>query len=509
VYSTTFGTLPALAAGAVTAVTTAAFSNSDDMVPGTTSKGTLTFGFTTATDLAVNARVMIQLPLGYLAAVTSAKLGANSITCTHREWTQGCGSAGIKSQLMTCTTANAVAKGVQSLVLQIGGFTVGPKNAGTSYSVWTSSDLGATIDTVGTGSVPAITAGGSASGSGTAAASVPADMVPGTTTTGTLTLSFKTETRLPMTNGRIIFSLTKGYLSTTATTASLSGGSTTSTCSISFVSGKSATGCSAAEADSLICTIGTADLSGGTYSLVLAQNTWSVGANQPAGTFSVSTTNNNVALDAASTIVGILPAIGGSVSVTSFTAATPADLRKIGVASTGTLSIGFTTSTKLPSSSTIVFTLPISNYLTILTTATMTGKSTTAPTCTLQSSNTVLRCVLNGVLDSGDSTITFAQGWVPGTTVSSASFPANSNFNKATYTISNIQTPARYLAAATYTSPYQATYGISPDDANYECSASISFSNAPVPPGTGAKAASGVSVVLSASAACAIAFVLL
>jgi hypothetical protein len=486
------------------------------MVPGTTSNGTLTFGFTTATDLAIGALVMVQLPFGYLSTVNSAKLGTATINCNLGDSIQGCpGPTEIKRQLMACATTVGAVKGKQSLVLQIGGFSVGSKNAVEGTSIWTASALGAIIDTVGTGSVPAITVGGSASGSGTATASVPADMVPGTTnTTGTFTLSFKTETLLPVNTGKIHFRLTPGYLMTGAAplAATLSGGSTSNCSSLVLVRGNAAGGCAAARQDTLTCTIATANLAAGSYSLVLTSNTWSIGANQPAGTFSVSTTNNNVELDAASTTVGILPAIGGSVSVTSFTAVTSADLQKIGVASTGTLSIGFTTSTKLPSSSTIVFTLPISNYLTTLTTATMTGKSTTAPTCTLQSSNTVLRCVLNDILDSGQSTITFAQGWVPGTTVSSASFPANSNLNKATYTISNIQTPARYLAAATYTSAYQATYGNSPTDANYECSASISFpqfGNAPVPPGTGAKAASGVSVVLSAAAACAIAFVLL
>ena len=58
---------------------------------------------------------------------------------------------------------------------------VGTKNAaaGTSYSVATATAAGVIIDTAGSGSVPAITAGGSASGSGTTAASVAADLVPG------------------------------------------------------------------------------------------------------------------------------------------------------------------------------------------------------------------------------------------------------------------------------------------------------------------------------------------
>ena len=177
--STSLRALPALAAGAVSAVSTAAFSVAGDMVPGTTSTGTLTFGFTTATDLISGALMQVALPVGYLYSVVLAnKPGTAAINCALSTLTQGCPATTI--QLLTCTTSAAVPKGAQSLVLQAG-FVVGPKNAaaGTSYSVATATATGVIIDTAGSGSVPAITAGGSASGSGTAAASVAADLVPG------------------------------------------------------------------------------------------------------------------------------------------------------------------------------------------------------------------------------------------------------------------------------------------------------------------------------------------
>jgi hypothetical protein len=250
---------------------------------------------------------MARFPFGYLTTVNSAKLGTATINCNLGDSIQGCpGPTEIKRQLMACATTVGAVKGVQSLVLQIGGFSVGPKNADEGTSIWTASALGAIIDTVGTGSVPAMTVGGSGSGTGTATASVPADMILGTATTGTFTLSFKIETLLPVNTGKIHFRLTPGYLTTGAAplAATLSGGSTSTCSSVALVPGNAASGCSAARQDTLTCNVATANLAAGSYSLVLTLNTWSVGANQPAGTFSVSTTNNNVALDAASTTVG-------------------------------------------------------------------------------------------------------------------------------------------------------------------------------------------------------------
>ena len=228
--STSLRALPALAAGAVSAVSTAAFSVAGDMVPGTTSTGTLTCGFTTATHLISGALMQVALPFGYLYSVVLANNpGTAAISCASSTLTQGCPATTI--ELMTCATSAAVPKGAQSLVLQIGGFVVAAKNAaaGTSYRVATATAAGVIIDTAGSGSVPAITAGGSASGSGTAAASVAADLVPGATTTGTLTLAFTTTTTLPMTNGKAVFSLTQGWLRTAAA-ATLTGGSPATTC---------------------------------------------------------------------------------------------------------------------------------------------------------------------------------------------------------------------------------------------------------------------------------------
>jgi len=499
---TTTGNLPALAAGAVSAVSTAAFSVAGDMVPGTTSTGTLTFGFTTATDLISGALILVTLPAGYLVSSTSAKLGTATISCALTSQTQGCGSTATTNQLMTCTTSAAVTKGAQSLVLQIGGFMVGPKNAGTSYMVATATSTGVIIDTAGSGSVPAITAGGSASGS-TAAASVAADLVPGATTTGTLTLAFTTATTLPMTNGKVVFSLTGGWLRT-ATAATLTGGSpaTTSTCSLSLSQGGAASGCTAAGLDTLTCTVGTANLAAGTYNLVLTAGAWSVNSAQPAGTFSVQTTNNGVTLDAASTTSGVLPKIGGTVAVTSFTATTTADATKIGVASSGTFTIGFTTTTALVANSFIVFTLPAAYFASNPgASATLSGGSTTAPTCTLPSS-TQLKCVFNtGGLNAGASIITLAAGWTPGATVNSGQFPAVANSNKATYTLSNLISPAKYLPATTYTAAsIQAYFGAS--GSKTECSAALAFpqfGTAPPSPGPSTPgASSGKALALSA-----------
>jgi hypothetical protein len=290
----------------------------------------------------------------------------------------------------------------------------------------------------------------------------------------------------------------------------LSGGSpaTTSTCSMAFVAGSVAAGCTAAVADTYTCIVGTADLAAGTYNLVLtAGSAWTVGPTQPAGTFSVSTTNNNVVLDAASTTTGILPKIGGTVAVTSFTATTAADAEKIGVVTagaTGTFTIGFTTNTALVANSFIVFTLPVANYFSTIgsTAQTVSGGTTVAPTCSLQNSNTQLKCIFNtGGLNSGATVITLAAGWAPGATANSAQFPAVASSNKATYTISNLVSPAKYLAANTYSANYQSYFG--PASSKTECSAALAFPQfgtaPPSPPGPNTPGASS-SKVLALSA---------
>jgi len=489
--SSATATLPALAAGAVTAVQPAVFSVDGDKVPGTTSTGTLTFGFTTATDLASGAKVLVTLPVGYLASATSAKLGGTAINCL-LSVSQSCTT---QNQLLTCTTTAAASKGAQSLVLQIAGFMVGSKNAaaGTSYTVATASSNNAIIDTAGSSTVPALTAG-TASGSGTATASVPAtDMIPGTTTTGTLTLAFSTSTAVPMTNGKITFSLPHGYLAS-ASNAVLTGGSTTSTCTTALIAGSAATGCSAAVNDRIVCTVGTANLAAGSYNFVLQAGGWTVGAAQSAGTFSVSTSNNGVALDVASA-TGSLPKIGGTVAVTSFAAATATDLGKVLVASTGAFSIGFTTTSNLATSSIIQFKLPIQNYFSALNGATMTGQDTTAPTCSVAGS--VLSCKINSALKAGASIIVLTAGWIPGLAVSAAQFQPMANSNKATYTISNLKTPAAYLAAGAYPTDYKATFGAGPN----ECSAAVTFPQFGALPGPSTPttpASSGKELVLSA-----------
>ena len=178
--------------------------------------------------------------------------------------------------------------------------------------------------------------------------------------------------------------------------------------------------------------------------------------------------------DAASTTTGVLPAIGSTAAVTSFGPATAADTTKVGVQTTNVFNIAFTTSTALLINSFIVFTLPAANFSNVGA-ATMTGQSTAASTCSLLST-TQLRCIFTAALPAGASTIALtggAGGWVPGTTVNSTQFPTIPTFNKATYTISNLMSPPKYLAAATYSAAaannYKASFG------SNECSAALAF----------------------------------
>jgi len=449
VTSTTMGTLPALAAGAVSAAT-AAFSVPGDMVPGTTTLGTLTFGFTTATDLAVNAVVMIYLPVGYLASASQAKLGANSISCTLGSATIGtCPSTAY--QQLACTVGTAASKGAQSLVLQIGQFMVGPKNAGTTYMVWTTGSNGAVIDTPASGTVPAITAG-TASVSGTAAPSKSDDMIPGTTASGTLTFSFTTMTALPKDKGNIVFSLTPFYLKT-ATAATLTGGSpaTTSTCSnVQLTQGSLATCTAAAVMQTITCSVATANLAAGSYSLVLSANSWSVNNAQSAGTFSVMTTNNGVTLDASSASTGILPAYGGTAAVTAVAlsgSTATAEAQKIGtVTVNAVLSITFTTVTKVVTGGSITFTFP-TNYLTASAGTLAQGSSPITASVSMSGSSVV--CNVGVDLPPGTTNVlTLTAGsWTPTTTANAALFPAMPNANKGTYTVSNLITPPIYNAA--------------------------------------------------------------
>jgi len=171
---------------------------------------------------------------------------------------------------------------------------------------------------------------------------------------------------------------------------------------------------------------------------------------------------------------------------------------------TGTFTIGFTTTTALVANSFIVFTLPVANYFSTIGSSpqTISGGATTAPTCSLQNSNTQLKCIFNtGGLNSGGTTITLAAGWAPGATANSAQFPAVANSNKATYTISNLISPAKYLAANTYSANYQAYFGTALSKT--QCSAALAFPQfgtaPPSPPGPNTPgASSGKVLALSA-----------
>jgi len=158
-------------------------------------------------------------------------------------------------------------------------------------------------------------------------------------------------------------------------------------------------------------------------------------------------------------------------------------------------SIGFTTTSNLATSSIIQFKLPIQNYFSALNGATMTGQDTTAPTCSVAGS--VLSCKINSALKAGASTIVLTAGWIPGLAVSAAQFQPMANSNKATYTISNLKTPAAYLAAGAYPTDYKATFGAGPN----ECSAAVTFPQFGALPGPSTPttpASSGKELVLSA-----------
>jgi len=498
--------LPALAAGAVSAVTMAAFSVPADMTTGAVVTGTLTFGFNTATKLVSGGMIMVSLPVGYLTGSITAKLGpaasAVTINCALTAVGANTCTGQAAYQLMTCTTTADVLPGAQSLVLSV--FMVGPKNAGNSYMVWTTAVVNTKnviVDTMASGSVPAITTGGTASGTGAATFSVPADKVPGVASTaGTLTLGFTTSTALPKDTGRIVFSLTAGYIAT-ASTAKLLVGATAaaSTTSCSLTAGSAASCSSAAVMDMLTCTVATANLAPGSYNLELAIGSWTLGGAMPAGTFSVMTTNSYIALDAASaTAMGTLPMIGGTIQVTAVTASVPGDALLVGTATaTITFAITFITSTTLLAGGTIMFVMN-ANYFSAIQQAgpALSGMDTTAPSVAL--SGTTLTMTLGAKdLPAGTSTLTLAKGWTPGSTMSTASFPAITNFNMGTYTLSNLMTPLVYSAAMSGAYKYQVSFSSS------ECSVALSLPQIgtppPAPPGTpgGPAAASGQSLLLS------------
>jgi len=68
----------------------------------------------------------------------------------------------------------------------------------------------------------------------------------------------------------------------------------------------------------------------------------------------------------------------------------------------------------------------------------------------LQSANNVVKRNFAADQPAGATTISLAAGWIPGATVDSAQFPTNANFNKAACAMTNLQTPSKCLAAATY-----------------------------------------------------------
>jgi len=211
------------------------------------------------------------------------------------------------------------------------------------------------------------------------------------------------------------------------------------------------------------------------------------------------TTNSYIALDAASaTAMGTLPMIGGTIQVTAVTASVPGDALLVGTATaTSTFAITFITSTTLLAGGTIVFVMN-ANYFSAIQQAgpALSGMDTTAPSVAL--SGTTLTMTLGAKdLPAGTSTLTLAKGWTPGSTMSTASFPAITNFNMGTYTLSNLMTPLVYSAAMSGAYKYQVSFSSS------ECSVALSLPQIgtppPAPPGTpgGPAAASGQSLLLS------------
>jgi len=209
------------------------------------------------------------------------------------------------------------------------------------------------------------------------------------------------------------------------------------------------------------------------------------------------TTNSDITLDAASaTNTGTLPLIGGAVSVTSATVATSADASKVGTVASGKFAIAFTTATKLLNGGKITFTFPSSYFSAIVTSgAALSGQSTTAPSAVSFNAPYVVMTV-GADLPSGSSTLTLDVGWTPGASLSTASYPTIANFNKGSYTLSNLVTPAKYFAASSGGLDYQIKFGSS------ECSADLKYPQIgtppPSPPGTpGGPAASAQGLFLS------------
>jgi hypothetical protein len=477
--------------GTITAFTT--FTPSS-VIPGEAAQ-TVSVAFTVQNPLPNGAIITITMPAGYFSAITAgAVTGTTGITANVGAITAGTLATQI---LLTLTVPITVAN--TAVAFTIPGVTM---STIPMLAVPNGISINTPLDAAATANAPAI--GGQVT---------LISVTPSSNTPSTLTLEFQLATKV-LNGGSMTLTYPSAYIASGVTptlaastsffaivgatsavqvvmtaTAHINSGTYTvtlsgltlgaisaATCqyfSLSTSSDLRSIGCSAAVADTITCTVGTANLAAGSYNLVLTAGQWSFGPAQPAGTFSVLTTQNNIVLDAAAATTGALPQIGGTVAVTSFAAVNAADLQKVGWPSTGVFAIGFTTSTALTANSFIQFTLPAANYFQSLGSGppTLTGQSFTAPTCSL-SSTTVLKCVFNALLPSGSSTISLAAGWVPGATVNSAQFPTNANFNKATYTISNLRTPSKRLPAATYaaaTSNYQACF------ANNECSATISF----------------------------------
>jgi len=200
--------------------------------------------------------------------------------------------------------------------------------------------------------------------------------------------------------------------------------------------------------------------------------------------------------------MGTLPMIGGTIQVTAVTASAPADAFLVGTATaTSTFAITFITSTTLLAGGTIMFVMN-ANYFSVSGVNTvgpaLSGMDTTAPTVSLSGDTKTLTMTLGAKdLPAGTSTLTLAKGWTPGSTISVASFPAITNFNMGTYTLSNLMTPLVYSAAMSGAYKYQVSFSSS------ECSAALSLPQIgtppPAPPGTpgGPAAASGQSLLLS------------
>ena len=401
-----------LSAGATMGVTT------NDKVPGVVSSGLITVGFTVVTPIPIGGKITIALPSKYFSAFDSTVTHsfttgttAARCTCVLTAGVTGTSVLGVSSaDTLICTTSAAiVAAALQVVSFAIGSVTTGVPQAAATYTVATSTDQQIA-------SAPATIVLGSTLSAGAAMTFAQStDQVPGTVNTGLITVGFTVVTPVPI-GGKFTIALPSKYFSTFDSTKvhSFTTGTTAARCTCVLTAGVTDTSVlGISSADTLICTTSAAIVAAAPQVVSFAIGSVTTGVPQIVATYNVATSTDIQVASAPATLALGSTLTGGTIAFSVTADKVP------GTVNTGTITVGFTVVTAIPTGGKITVTVPRGYFAKVDESKanTLTTPSTTTATCALVQATGVattdsIVCTTSASVTAAGQTLTFIAGAV-------------------------------------------------------------------------------------------------